>query len=361
MISQLRLENFKCFSDASIPLSALTLLAGTNASGKSTTIQALLLLRQSHLKGVLTQGELLLSGSLANIGTVGDALNEGATNDEITFSVTEENGSQNRFTFQYEAGKRTTYTLNGVPNPDYDTQMNVFASQFNYLNAERVGPRPLYALAKLPGSSTDLGIHGEYAADVLARHRDIAIACKELAYGDEEAREIFRTVGSQTRLWMQTIVPNFDYTVEELTGADQVQVMLRTRTANYVRPTNIGFGIIYALPIIVGALVAPAGSLLIVENPEAHLHPAGQSQIGMFLARVAAAGVQVVIETHSDHVVNGIRRMVRNQTLRPEQVAISFFNDMSRIVTPRIYEDGGIDPWPDGFFDQIEKDLRELF
>ncbi len=112
---------------------------------------------------------------------------------------------------------------------------------------------------------------------------------------------------------------------------------------------------------MVGGLLAPADSLLIIENPEAHLHPAGQAQIGIFLAQAAAAGIQVVIETHSDHVLNGIRRAVRSKLIQPDQVAISFLQGAGRVVTPRIYADGGIDPWPVGFFDQIEKDLLELF
>ena len=77
--------------------------------------------------------------------------------------------------------------------------------------------------------------------------------------------------------------------------------------ADRMRPTNMGFGVSYALPVITAGLLAPAGSLLVVENPEAHLHPAGQSRVGRFLAHLAASGVQVVAETHSDHVLNGVR------------------------------------------------------
>jgi predicted ATPase len=60
-------------------------------------------------------------------------------------------------------------------------------------------------------------------------------------------------------------------------------------------------------------------------------------------------------------VLNGIRRSVRSAILSPQQVSIIFFSGAGQIEQPQIYIDGGIDPWPDGFFDQIEKDLRELF
>ena len=112
--------------------------------------------------------------------------------------------------------------------------------------------------------------------------------------------------------------------------------------------------------------MAEPSTMLIVENPEAHLHPAGQSRVGEFLALVAAAGVQVVLETHSDHVLNGVRKSVRRKIIGNNDVHIHFFargSELgSNIVTkPQISVDGGIDTWPEGFFDQFERDLEELF
>jgi predicted ATPase len=361
MIRELRLQNFKCFADTTLTFAPLTLLAGANAAGKSTTIQSLLLLRQSHLRGALGRGELLLNGTLASVGTARDVLNQAGTSGAISFEIADSAGRIGHFPFRFDREQRDSYVLNADGRPRYETEINLFTPQFNYLNAERIGPRLLYPMAELRGDSIDVGVHGEYAAHVLARYRDELIICTDLALRNEEAGEVSRTVEAQTRYWMRTFIPDFDIQIDELTAADQVQVMLRTGSREFVRPTNIGFGIIYTLPIVVAALVAPAGSLLIVENPEAHLHPASQSKIGMFLARAAAAGIQVIIETHSDHVLNGIRRSVRSAILSPQQVSIIFFSGAGQIEQPQIYIDGGIDPWPDGFFDQIEKDLRELF
>jgi predicted ATPase len=361
MIRELRLQNFKCFSDERIPFSALTLLAGANASGKSTTIQALLLLRQSQLHGALSRGELLLNSNLASIGTASDVLNQRAENDEIAFTLTDFDGRSARFAFLYKTAEKDFYLLRAEQPPVYEPSDSLFAPQFNYLNAERVGPRLLYPMAELRDDDSYVGVNGQYAAHVLARHRDEDIACASLAWRDVAAREVSLKLEAQVRYWMRTVVPEFEVQLEELISADQVRVTLKTSSLNPVRPTNIGFGIIYTLPIIIAALVAPQGSLLIVENPEAHLHPAGQSRMGQFLARVAAAGVQVVIETHSDHVLNGIRRAVRSRVLGPDLVAINFLGAAGKLTTPRIYPDGGIDPWPEGFFDQSEKDLMELF
>jgi predicted ATPase len=82
------------------------------------------------------------------------------------------------------------------------------------------------------------------------------------------------------------------------------------------------------------------------------------------LARGAAAGVQVIIETHSDHVLNGIRRAVRGGVMTSEEVSLLFFSNSSggaQVSKLQINPSGGIDPWPEGFFDQMEKDLMELF
>ena len=134
----------------------------------------------------------------------------------------------------------------------------------------------------------------------------------------------------------------------------------------WTRAPNAGFGISYALPIVVAALRAEVGGLLLVENPEAHLHPAGQSKIGDFLARIAADGVQIFLETHSDHVLNGIRVAVANGSaaLLPEQVVIHFFraedDEGPTLQSMELGRTGQLSAWPDGFFDQTQVDLAAL-
>jgi predicted ATPase len=127
-----------------------------------------------------------------------------------------------------------------------------------------------------------------------------------------------------------------------------------------MRPANVGFGFSYALPIVVAALTAAPGAVLIVESPEAHLHPAGQSAVGQFLARLASAGVQTILETHSDHVLNGIRRAVAERgLLSPDDVIVHFFGaDGAAQLTMR--GSGALTEWPEGFFDQAEIDLSVL-
>jgi predicted ATPase len=116
------------------------------------------------------------------------------------------------------------------------------------------------------------------------------------------------------------------------------------------------------LPIIVAGLVVKDG-ILIVENPEAHLHPASQSKLGRFLGRVAGCGAQVIVETHSDHVLNGIRlAAVEEGSVQVRDVVVHYFDHTAGNppVAIDLTEKGGMSEWPAGFFDQLEEDLRRL-
>lgn len=126
MISTLQLQNFKCFTDATLPFAPLTLLAGANATGKSTTIQALLLLRQSHLRNAFERGELLLNGALTSIGTTRDAFNQSPTNNAMIFVVSDREGRSGRFSFVFDPEHRDDYLLRSNDGPHYAPEMNLF-------------------------------------------------------------------------------------------------------------------------------------------------------------------------------------------------------------------------------------------
>ena len=90
------------------------------------------------------------------------------------------------------------------------------------------------------------------------------------------------------------------------------------------------------MPILATGLIAEAGSYMIVENPEAHLHPSAQSKIGRFLAMVAHTGVKVIIETHSDHVINGIQIAAAKHEIESADVSIQFFSQEKSEIQPKV-------------------------
>jgi predicted ATPase len=126
-----------------------------------------------------------------------------------------------------------------------------------------------------------------------------------------------------------------------------------------------GFGLTQILPILVAILAARKDDVLLIENPEVHLHPHAQQSIGTLLALVASSGVQIVVETHSDHVLNGIRLAAKSGGISADNVAVHFFSPTQSDgkftpLSPRLDGDGRLDAWPEGFFDQFDLALSEL-
>jgi predicted ATPase len=136
-------------------------------------------------------------------------------------------------------------------------------------------------------------------------------------------------------------------------------------TADF-KPQNVGFGLTFVLPVLTAILRARPGDMVIIENPEAHLHPAGQSVIGKLCAIAAKNGVQFFIETHSDHFLNGVRVGVKEKIIPSDEVNIFYLerstasNHESVVIKPEIDDDGRVDIWPDGFFDESDKLLEKL-
>jgi predicted ATPase len=110
-------------------------------------------------------------------------------------------------------------------------------------------------------------------------------------------------------------------------------------------------------------MLAEPGTLCLIENPEAHLHPRGQTKLAELAVRASLADVQVIVETHSDHFMDGVRIAVRDGLTSPDKTAIHYFErpDGETVVTsPQIDGDGRLSAWPDGFFDQHEENLEKL-
>ena len=308
MIAGIRLENFKRFRDSTLHAANLTVLTGANGAGKTSVLQSLLLARQMARQPDRSHVELNGVDTL-ELGGPEDVIHREASDDLAAIEVLDTEGTRRRWSFR-ATSTTDTRTLNAavVDRPDgYSGALAGPAPQFSYLCAERLGPRDVLGASAADVAELDVGPRGEFVAQVLASFDRSRIRTGRLACSATEPQ--ISSLLHQTESWMGEIVHPIQIDAEWFPDTSVTRLRFKTpglRT-EWTRAPNAGFGISYALPIVVAGLRAEVGGLLLVENPEAHLHPAGQSRIGGFLARVAADGVQIFIETHSDHVLNGIR------------------------------------------------------
>lgn len=349
MISEININNFKCYGQAEIPLKNLTVLAGANAAGKSSVIQALLLCDYAF-------------NSKKEYFSATDALHIDVPNPRVFVSLNAKDLNTNVFHINLHSGDgvlKSDFAIN--QEKQFLLQCSVEGKHnfsITYLNAERVGPRTAYPTVY----NDHFVFNGSNAAYLLDQadfqQRDIHSALK---------------VGSDTskfsiyaERWMSEILGTINLSVS--TDPESAQTSIRFgngMTQREIVPTMTGFGISYVFPIVVAGLwcSGDANQVLIIENPEAHLHPAAQSRVGQFLALVAASGVQVIVETHSEHIIDGARMMAAICQTTEEMLVDFFYQADNQIhISPlTTFPDGTLSDWPAGFFDQKSIDLKKLF
>lgn len=371
MLTRIDLRHFKCFDLLRLPLRPLTLLSGINASGKSSVIQALGLLHQTMREHEWST-RLMLNGCAVRLGTAEDVIDKISGRRGCEIAIQDD---ETTYHWQFE-GERAemslemiSFKMDGEPckleavrrlMPDVHDSVSDRLCGLAYLTAERLGPRETYPLED-PQHTPVVGPTGEHAISVLYSGRDDHVLAALTVDGAPPTRS------RQVETRMNQFFPGFEMMMDKVPYANAVRLGIRTsKDTDFHRPAHTGFGITQVLPIVVAALSAAHDYLLVIENPEVHLHPGGQTKMGEFLSEVAAAGVQVILETHSDHVLNGVRRAVKNGILPPDEAALHFFrprqdaehDGTAQVQSPHLDNEGNIDDWPDGFFDQFDKDMN---
>ncbi|EQC1055766.1 DUF3696 domain-containing protein [Providencia rettgeri] len=369
MITDIHIKNFKSLMDDKFELKKLNVLSGINAAGKSTLCQALLLLKEYFEHYTYSSKTVSLNSDYLSLGTVQDILNKAAQDDELGFSY---KLSDSQFDFFIDASTK-------VRNNNYahitskiisDTFQSSIFSKIKYLTAERLGPRVVqnkndYSLRVIK----DIGSSGQYTNSFLEFYGKEPVSLDNRFHLKSESDQLLH----QVELWLKEISPNINLNTNSLINTDFVSIQYQFATklgySDPFRATNVGFGVSYILPVIVMCLSASPGDILIIDTPEAHLHPRGQSKIGELLANTAADGVQVIVETHSDHVINGIRKLVVKKKLSVEDTSFYYFNLLtgeevnsptSKIYNPKLDIKGQFDHWPEGFFDEWSVSMSEL-
>ncbi|WP_199555244.1 AAA family ATPase [Sandaracinobacteroides hominis] len=361
-IDLLELEGYKCFEQLRVPLAPLTLFTGFNGAGKSTALQPLLLLAQAaRLRiwgGVSLNGELPLNGDIVRLGSAGDVIRAGHTGPtRFAIGAGDEMLALEVFA---RAGDRVlqarSFADAAVPG-----SLVYRLDRLVHLSAVRSGPSDAFPLPdRSAGQVADVGVDGRFASHWYHELADTDVPPERCF--DVERGTTFRR---QVDAWLDRLAPGANANVQAVTVASMLALQFRlSETGEWRRPANVGYGLTYAFPILVALLAAQPGDILVIDSPEAHLHPQAQSRMGRMLATFAAAGVQLLVETHSDHVLNGARLAVKDGVIRAEDLSLLFFAGASArghgVTSPRIDSEGRIDEWPDGFFDQGDKDVSRL-
>lgn len=376
MINNLKIKNFKSHSNTSIEFKNLTVFCGGNGVGKSSFIQVLLLLRQTFIERNKLSELLFLNGRLYNIGTVQEALhvNNKDEKKQIIFEMLFKETQSNTWIFNAENNFSFLDLINTVAQNYNYTDLALFNENFQYISAYRNHEQIIadhFEVVRNKQISFNKG-KGDMVAHYLYEFGRKIEVIPKLRHPDAK----FPFLQEQVNAWESEISSGVEVITEKITE-NQYIVKYKFKTYTIETPEhlfsaeNVGFGLSYTLPIIVAILSAQPGALIIIENPEAHLHPKGISKLTELLCIAAQAGIQVVLETHSDHIINGILVQCKKHEYIPEEgidrenVSIYQFerNETEHCsIAQKIEVEGGgrIFGKPSGFFDQISQDLKQL-
>lgn len=372
MIKEITLKNFKVFENESFNIKPLTLITGVNGMGKSTLIQSLLFLKQNYELGYLfnPKKKLRLKHDFVNLESAGDICYTFAEEKEICISIKEEDNNEYQWVLDAnEAGSEEinyTYAGNDIH------ELSLFNDRFIFLEAERWGPKAQYNKSEARAYNTSLGIQGEltpaYLNNALSINEEIGIKGMRHPNLKEEQIQLTENVNA----WMAQImqVPALKANTTEI-DKDKIKLeygMPGTKGKKY-SALQVGFGFTYCLPIIVALLRAKANDLLIFENPEAHLHPAAQVELGKLIALTASKGVQILIESHSDHILNSLRLARKENVISQDDLNVIFVQrdfgtgddtDITYIDEIQITDEGKLSDRPKNFFDSWDDILTQL-
>jgi predicted ATPase len=377
MIRSIELRNFKAIKKKYFPLRNLNILLGLNGQGKSSFIQSLLLLRQSDK---LSKGELKLSGGLVNIGTAKDVFYQYNPR-QMSMALQFDDTDFCQMNFDYLAETdllRNNAIKDGCDYLAKNAGQPLFTNNFQYLNAQRIDPKSVNIAGYTSVmDANSLGNYGQYTAHYIELRGNEEVFFDNLLHEDTEQYEdkgetkVDRTLKNQINLWLGEISPGVRVQTSKI-SSDLILLEYKFKqptlgATNSFKPENVGFGISYALHVVTALLSARPGELIIIENPESHIHPRGQAELGKLIASVAQNDVQVIIETHSDHILNGVRVAVKEAGLDRDRVVVFYFSkvvaDMeqyAKITDIKIDKNGTLSEYPENLLDEWTNQLSKL-
>lgn len=372
MFNEIKIKNFKSLKELDVNFKNLTLFTGVNSSGKSSTLQALLLLKQNFqiygsmiktfelpmetLKNIFQK--LSINGEYLDLGLGKNILYDKAEDDILELNLKLNDGQVN-----FKSNIRESKDEESINcEMGYSNNIEELFSQsnFTYLSADRIVPQSSYKYSKENVLRENLGKNGEYTIHYLAENKNSSIPLKELQHPEANSNQLLENVD----YWLSKISRGIKV-IPDVNINFQQSTLQYSYGGSERLPQNIGFGVTYVLPIIVAILKAKKGDVIIIENPESHLHPSGQVEIARLCAKASEAGVQIIVETHSDHFLNGMRVAIKERILNNNNALVYYFSrnekeEKTEVQKIEIDENGKIDEWPKGFFDEWDIQLEKL-
>lgn len=345
MITSLKIENFKSIVNQEFALKPLTILTGTNSSGKSSVIQSLL------FYSYCVNRNLYLEEYLDSFGTLKELLNFKAKKEQIKITPSISNK------------KLPPLILRDKSNQQQELKNVKFLSfekDLFHLCANRIGQENIAKKHKTLRS----GCNGEYLFGFYADSKNESLKNDKLLSNQDS-----KSLSMQVIFWLKEIL--------ELKLEPQTQEIdnnhIKISYKNYelgieFSPFNLGAGVSYLTKILILGLSLGQDNLLIVENPEVHLHPKAISKLADFFVFLANAGIQVIIETHSEHILNKTRYAIFKEKILEQDVQIYYREQVegefiSLNINKRgkyIDKEGNITKFPKGFFDSDLDELVEM-
>lgn len=231
---------------------------------------------------------------------------------------------------------------------DLELQFEELFTRMFYLGPLREYPKRQYSWAGT--QPADMGRRGERVVDALLASRE---AGARISRGRGRKRQ---TLEERVAEWLQDLGLIHSFEVRPITkGGRLFQVWVRRDPkAAEVLITDVGFGVSQILPVITLCYYAPEGSTLLLEQPEIHLHPRVQAGLAdVLIDAVKTRGIQIVLESHSEHLLRRLQRRIAEEELAPEEAALYFcFTEKgeSHLTPLQLDPYGNITNWPKGFF-----------
>ena len=373
MIKSLSLHKFKCFDKLeNIEFSQINLLTGLNGRGKSTMIQSMLLVAQSFSENKSLENLKINDGKFLRLGTFKDILNVRYPGGDFGLQFETDDLTENRIdlTCHFVEGKPTLaafrhlcvdgselveiMTENVKGATEQKEIVGVTSSvaglkqfqNFYYVMADRKGPVNRVERDDSLGTN-EIGNQGEHLINILASRK------KELL--------------SQLQGYLSRILKGAYIDVQDESNTFIGLYLDSADEANGFMPVNVGFGYSYILPVLLTLLVAEENAKVVIENPEAHLHPGAVSRLMEVIVELAKKkNLQLFIETHSDHVINGLRIAVKHHAcLQDDARILHFYRNSLKGESPEVTQilidkEGNLSDYPDDFMDEWTNQMAEL-